>query len=82
MKYDKSLLIDFVKFYAVIALIPTVLLAPYFEPVYWIAVYPVVLAALLAFSWSINSLLERLGWPKPRVVRATRRKVGVKKRRK
>lgn len=61
MKYDKSLLIDFLKFYAVIALIPTVLLAPYFKPKFWIAVYPVVLVALLAISWSINSLLERVG---------------------
>lgn len=82
MKYDKSLLIDLVKFYAIVALVPTVLLAPYFEPKYWIGVYPVVLVGLLGVSWVVNSLLERLGWPKRKVVRPIRRKALVGRRKK
>ena len=82
MKFDKSFLIDLVKFYAIVALVPTVLLAPYFEPKYWIGVYPVVLVGLMGVSWMVNALLERLGWPRPKVVRPIRRKVRVGRRKK
>jgi hypothetical protein len=82
MKYDKTFLMDLIKFYAIVALVPTVLLAPYFEPKYWIGVYPVVLVGLLGVSWVVNSLLERLGWPKAKAPRTRLRKAAVRKKRK